>query len=193
MITVESLTKKYGGFTAVDDISFMAGPGRVTGFLGPNGAGKSTTLRVMVGLTAPTSGGAAISGQRFADLPNPGTKVGVLLDASAQHAGRTGREILSVARHTMGLPAARVPEMLDLVGLSEADARAVLNATSDATRPTPAASDSWMNCRRDRRPAAASCLIVTRSIPFPFSHPLSSGPRCSRPAPASPATIDSTA
>lgn len=122
MITVESLTKKYGEFTAVDDISFVAGPGRVTGFLGPNGAGKSTTLRVMVGLTAPTSGGATISGQRFADLPNPGTEVGVLLDASAQHAGRTGREILSVARHTMGLPAGRVPEMLDLVGLSEAEA-----------------------------------------------------------------------
>jgi len=122
MITVESLTKKYGEFTAVDDISFVAGPGRVTGFLGPNGAGKSTTLRVIVGLTAPTSGSAAISGQRFADLPNPGTEVGVLLDASAQHAGRTGREILSVARHTMGLPAARVPEMLDLVGLSEAEA-----------------------------------------------------------------------
>ena len=122
MITVESLTKKYGEFTAVDDISFVAGPGRVTGFLGPNGAGKSTTLRVMVGLTAPTSGGATISGQRFADLPNPGTEVGVLLDASAQHAGRTGREILSVARHTMGLPAPRVPEMLDLVGLSEAEA-----------------------------------------------------------------------
>ena len=122
MITVESLTKKYGEFTAVDDISFVAGPGRVTGFLGPNGAGKSTTLRVMVGLTAPTSGGATISGQRFADLPNPGTEVGVLLDASAQHAGRTGREILSVARLTMGLPAGRVPEMLDLVGLSEAEA-----------------------------------------------------------------------
>ncbi|MGH3363450.1 MAG: ABC transporter ATP-binding protein [Nocardioidaceae bacterium] len=122
MITVESLTKKYGEFTAVDDISFVAGPGRVTGFLGPNGAGKSTTLRVMVGLTAPTSGGAAISGQRFADLPNPGTEVGVLLDASAQHAGRTGREILSVARHTMGLLSARVPEMLDLVGLSEVEA-----------------------------------------------------------------------
>src|SRR4029079_4230057 len=93
MITVESLTRRYAGFTAVDTVSFTALPGRVTGFLGPNGAGKSTTMRVMVGLTAPTSGSATINGQRFADLPNPGLEVGVLLDASAQHAGRTGREI----------------------------------------------------------------------------------------------------
>ena len=91
MITVESLTRRYAGFTAVDNVSFTALPGRVTGFLGPNGAGKSTTMRVMVGLTVPTSGTATINGERFADLPNPGLEVGVLLDASAQHAGRTGR------------------------------------------------------------------------------------------------------
>jgi ABC-2 type transport system ATP-binding protein len=82
-ITVESLTRRYAGFTAVDNVSFTALPGRVTGFLGPNGAGKSTTMRVMVGLTVPTSGTATINGQRFADLPNPGLEVGVLLDASA--------------------------------------------------------------------------------------------------------------
>ena len=105
MITVEALTKRYGAFTAVDDVTFTARPGRVTGFLGPNGAGKSTTMRVMVGLTPPTSGTATVSGRHFADLPNPGLEVGVLLDASAQHAGRTGREILTVAQRTMGLPA----------------------------------------------------------------------------------------
>ena len=81
MITVDSLTRRYAGFTAVDNVSFTAQPGRVTGFLGPNGAGKSTTMRVMVGLTAPTSGSATIDGVRFADLPNPGLEVGVLLDA----------------------------------------------------------------------------------------------------------------
>jgi ABC-2 type transport system ATP-binding protein len=122
MIKVESLTRKYGGFTAVDDISFAAEPGRVTGFLGPNGAGKSTTMRVMVGLTPPTSGTATISGRRFADLPNPGLEVGVLLDASAQHAGRTGREILTIAQRTMGLPSSRVREMLALVSLTDAEA-----------------------------------------------------------------------
>ena len=122
MIKVESLTRKYGGFTAVDDISFAAEPGRVTGFLGPNGAGKSTTMRVMVGLTPPTSGTATIAGRRFADLPNPGLEVGVLLDASAQHAGRTGREILTIAQRTMGLPSSRVGEMLGLVSLTDVEA-----------------------------------------------------------------------
>ena len=122
MITVESLTKKYGGSTAVDDISFTAQPGRVTGFLGPNGAGKSTTLRVVVGLTAPTTGTATVAGRRFTELPNPGREVGVLLDASAQHAGRTGRETLRLAQLTMGLRTTRVEEMLDLVGLTPVEA-----------------------------------------------------------------------
>jgi ABC-2 type transport system ATP-binding protein len=122
MIKVHALTKSYGGFTAVDDVSFTARPGRVTGFLGPNGAGKSTTMRVMVGLTPPTSGSATIDGRRFADLPNPGREVGVLLDASAQHAGRTGREILNVAARTMGLPMVRVEQMIRTVGLTEEEA-----------------------------------------------------------------------
>ncbi|HEX4189982.1 MAG TPA: ATP-binding cassette domain-containing protein [Marmoricola sp.] len=118
MITVEALTKSYSGFTAVDDVSFTARAGRVTGFLGPNGAGKSTTMRMMVGLTTPTSGRAAIGGVPFAELPNPGMTVGVLLDASAQHAGRSGREILGIAQRTMGLPKARVEEMLSKVSLT---------------------------------------------------------------------------
>jgi ABC-2 type transport system ATP-binding protein len=122
VITIEGLTKRYGGFTAVDDITFTARAGRVTGFLGPNGAGKSTTLRVMVGLTPPTSGSATIDGRRFADLPNPGLEVGVLLDASALHAGRTGREILTIAQQTIGLPASRVGEMTHLVSLSDDEA-----------------------------------------------------------------------
>jgi ABC-2 type transport system ATP-binding protein len=122
MITIDSLTVRYGRFTAVDDVSFTARSGRVTGFLGPNGAGKSTTMRVMVGLTRPTSGSASISGRPFSDLPNPGLEVGVLLDASAQHAGRTGREILTIAQRTMGLPAARVDQLLHRVSLTDAEA-----------------------------------------------------------------------
>ncbi|MDQ1743853.1 MAG: type transport system ATP-binding protein [Pseudonocardiales bacterium] len=122
MITVEALSKKYGGYTAVDNISFTARPGRVTGFLGPNGAGKSTTMRIIVGLTPPTSGAVSVAGRRYRDLPNPGLEVGVLLDASAQHAGRTGREILTIAQQTMGLPATRVREMIELVSLTEAEA-----------------------------------------------------------------------
>jgi len=122
VITVEAVTKRYGRFVAVDDVSFTVEPGRVTGFLGPNGAGKSTTLRVIVGLTPPTTGTAHVLGRRFTDLPNPGLEVGVLLDASAQHAGRTGREVLTLAQKTMGLPAGRVSDMLDLVGLDDDEA-----------------------------------------------------------------------
>jgi ABC-2 type transport system ATP-binding protein len=122
MITVDGVTRKYGHFTAVDDVSFTARDGRVTGFLGPNGAGKSTTMRVMVGLTRATAGRVTISGRHYVDLPNPGLEVGVLLDASAQHAGRTGREILSIAQLTMGLPPKRVDEMLEVVSLTPAEA-----------------------------------------------------------------------
>ncbi len=123
MITVEGLTRKYGSFTAVDDVSFVCQPGRVTGFLGPNGAGKTTTMRVMVGLTPPTSGRVTIGGHLYNDIPNPGRHVGVLLDASAQHAGRTGREILELGARTMGLPSSRVDEMLELVSLTPAEAK----------------------------------------------------------------------
>lgn len=123
MINVEGLTRTYGAFTAVDDISFVAQPGRVTGFLGPNGAGKTTTMRVMVGLTPPTRGRVTIGGHLYTDLPNPGRHVGVLLDASAQHGGRTGREILTLGARTMGLPMSRVEEMLELVSLSKEESK----------------------------------------------------------------------
>jgi len=122
MIRVESLSKSYGAHAAVDDVSFTALPGRVTGFLGPNGAGKSTTMRVMVGLTPPSSGDVRVLDRRFRDLPDPGREVGVLLDASAQHAGRTGREILTIAARTMGLPRSRVDEMLRRVSLTPQEA-----------------------------------------------------------------------
>ncbi|MCL2541119.1 MAG: ATP-binding cassette domain-containing protein [Nocardioidaceae bacterium] len=123
MITVDHLTKTYGAFAAVDDVSFQCRPGRVTGFLGPNGAGKSTTMRVMVGLTPPTRGSVTIGGVKYADIPNPGRHVGVLLDASAQHKGRTGREILRLAAMTMGLPGQRVDQMLEVVGLTPTESK----------------------------------------------------------------------
>ena len=123
MITVDDLTKRRGARTVVSDVTFRCEPGTVTGFLGPNGAGKTTTLRMLVGLTAPDSGQARILGGRYRDLPNPGRRVGILLDASAQHAGRRGREALAVSAQTMGVPARRVDELLELVGLDEAAAR----------------------------------------------------------------------
>jgi ABC-2 type transport system ATP-binding protein len=130
MITVEHLSKRYGTHPAVDDVSFTCEPGTVTGFLGPNGAGKSTTMRMITGLTPPTSGTATVDGVPYRRLGNPGRRVGVLLDASAQHAGRTGREVLTLAAMTMGLDRRRVDESLDRVGLNRTAARRRVKAYS---------------------------------------------------------------
>jgi ABC-2 type transport system ATP-binding protein len=123
MISVEHVTKRYGKHTAVDDVSFRCEPGTVTGFLGPNGAGKSTTLRVVTGLTPPTAGTTSVSGTDYRRLANPGRHVGVLLDASAQHSGRTGREVLALSAKVLGVPQSRVGEMLALVGLDHTAAK----------------------------------------------------------------------
>ncbi len=123
MITVEHLTKRYGAHPAVNDVSFTCRTGTVTGFLGPNGAGKSTTMRMICGLTPPTAGTATVDGVPYRRLGNPGRRVGVLLDASAQHAGRTGKEVLTLAAMTMGLDRRRVGASLDQVGLNAAAAK----------------------------------------------------------------------
>ncbi|HEX4344901.1 MAG TPA: ATP-binding cassette domain-containing protein [Solirubrobacteraceae bacterium] len=123
MIQTQALTKQLGGRTVVSDVTFRCEPGTVTGFLGPNGAGKTTTMRMLVGLCEPDGGHAHILGGRYRELPNPGRRVGILLDASAQHAGRRGREALAVSAQTMGVPARRVGELLELVGLDETAAR----------------------------------------------------------------------
>ncbi|SNT44597.1 ABC-2 type transport system ATP-binding protein [Asanoa hainanensis] len=118
MISVTSLTKRYGAHTAVNDVSFECAPGTVTGFLGPNGAGKSTTMRMITGLTPPTAGASTVAGKPYRQLPNPSREVGVLLDASAQHPGRTGREVLTLSARTQGVDSARVDELLSLVQLA---------------------------------------------------------------------------
>ena len=123
MINTEGLTKQLGGRTVVSDVTLRCEPGTVTGFLGPNGAGKTTTMRMLVGLSEPDRGHAEILGQRYRDLPNPARRVGILLDASAQHAGRRGREALAVSAQTMGVDATRVDALLALVGLDETAAR----------------------------------------------------------------------
>jgi ABC-2 type transport system ATP-binding protein len=118
MITIENLTKRYGAQVAVNDVSFHCPPGTVTGFLGPNGAGKSTTMRALTGLATPTSGTATIAGVHYRELPNAGRTVGVLLDAGAQHAGRTGREVLTLSAMVLGVDGERVDQLLELVGLA---------------------------------------------------------------------------
>ncbi|MEV6851908.1 ATP-binding cassette domain-containing protein, partial [Actinoplanes sp. NPDC051411] len=121
-IEVAGLTKRYGKHVAVNDVNFAVRWGSITGFLGPNGAGKSTTMRMMVGLTPPTAGKSTVLGLDFRRLPEPGRHAGVLLDASAQHAGRTGREILHLGATVMGIPEKRVDEILEMVGLTAEEA-----------------------------------------------------------------------
>lgn len=123
MISVEHLTKRYGRHSVVDDVSFRCEPGTVTGFLGPNGAGKSTTMRMICGLTPPTAGAATVCGVPYRRLGNPGRRIGVLLDASAQHGGRTGREVLTLAALTMGVDTGQAVRALDRVGLNATAAR----------------------------------------------------------------------
>jgi len=123
MIESHGLTKRLGGRTVVTDVSFACAPGTVTGFLGPNGAGKTTTMRMLCGLSEPDAGHAEILGGPYRDLPNPGRRVGILLDASAQHGGRRGQEALTISALTMGADPKRVPELLDRVGLEQRAAR----------------------------------------------------------------------
>ena len=119
MITVESLTKRYGDKVAVDDLSFEVRPGLVTGFLGPNGSGKSTTMRMILGLDRPTSGRALVDERRFADHPDGLRHVGALLDASEVQGSRTAFAHLLAAAATIGMGAGRVRAVLSLVGLDD--------------------------------------------------------------------------
>jgi ABC-2 type transport system ATP-binding protein len=122
-IVVSGLTKRYKDVTAVDDLSFEVSPGRVTGFLGPNGAGKTTTLRMLLNLVSPTKGTATIGGIRYPDLKDPIRHVGGILEASAAHRGRTGRNHLRIICVSAGIPTARADEVLDIVGLTAAGDR----------------------------------------------------------------------
>lgn len=119
MIEVRGLTKQYGNTRAVDDLTFNVKPGIVTGFLGPNGAGKSTTMRMILGLDAPTAGEATIDGQKYAEIKNPLTKVGALIDAKAVHPNRSAANHLKWLAQSNGLPTSRVDEVLNMVGLSK--------------------------------------------------------------------------
>jgi ABC-2 type transport system ATP-binding protein len=119
MIEAVGLTKRYGKTLAVDDLSFTVKPGKVTGFLGPNGAGKSTTMRMILGLDKPSGGGVRIDGQKYAELHQPLRKVGALLDAKWVHPNRSAKAHLAWLARSNRLPAKRVGEVLDLVGLTD--------------------------------------------------------------------------
>ncbi len=117
MIEAQQLTKRYGEKTAVDGLDFTVKPGSVTGFLGPNGAGKSTTMRMIVGLDAPTSGTVTVNGQRYARHQAPLQEVGALLEAKSIHPGRSAYNHLRALALTHGIPARRVDEVIELAGL----------------------------------------------------------------------------
>jgi len=119
MIEAHGLTKRYGDKLAVDDLTFTIRPGLVTGFLGPNGAGKSTTIRMIIGLDAPTAGTVTVNGRPYADHPAPLREVGALLEAKAVHTGRSAYNHLLALAATTGIPRRRVDEVVDLVGLRE--------------------------------------------------------------------------
>ena len=124
-VTVSGLTKRYGDQLAVDDVSFALPPGRVVGFLGPIGAGKSSTMRMMIGLTAPTAGTATFGGVPFHALTDPARTVGSIVDGVGYHPGRKAIDELRITAATAGISRARCDEVLELVGLQEAATKRV--------------------------------------------------------------------
>ncbi|MDP9300820.1 MAG: ATP-binding cassette domain-containing protein [Actinomycetota bacterium] len=125
IVTVSSLTKRYGELVAIDDLTFSLNKGTITGFLGPNGAGKTTTLRLLLGLAEPTAGEALVFGRRYRELDDPARRVGAVLESSDFHPGRSGRDHLRVLAFAAEIPSSRVEEVLELVELETAADRRV--------------------------------------------------------------------
>ena len=119
MIEATNLTKKYGDKTAVDDLTFTVQPGIITGFLGPNGAGKSTTMRMILGLDAPTSGTVTVGGKPYREHAKPLQVVGALLEARAVHTSRSAYNHLLALAATHGIAKSRVLDVIDMVGLQD--------------------------------------------------------------------------
>lgn len=125
VVTIRSLSKRYGPVVAVEDLTFALDRGTVTGFLGPNGAGKSTTLRLLLGLAEPTTGEALVFGRRYRELDQPARRVGAVLESNDFHPARSGRNHLRVLALAAQIPPARVEEVLTLVELADAADRRV--------------------------------------------------------------------
>ncbi len=120
IITTEQLTKKYKNFVSVNNVSLHIRKGSIYGFLGPNGAGKSTTMKMLLGLTAPTKGSFAIDGRHFPEDRITILKgVGSFIESPSFYANLTGRENLDIIRRILGLPGDSVDDALELVGLEE--------------------------------------------------------------------------
>ena len=165
MIEADGLTKRYGETIAVNDLSFSVRPGIVTGFLGPNGSGKSTTMRLVLGLDAPTSGDVTVAGS-FAEHPAPLHEVGALLEARSVHTGRSAYDHLLSLAQTHGIPRRRVSDLIELVGLErgEETRRPVLPRDGPAAR----------HRRRTARRPGGRHARRARQRPRPRGHPLDS-------------------
>jgi ABC-2 type transport system ATP-binding protein len=164
MIEARHLTKRYGHTVAVDEASFVVRPGRVTGFLGPNGAGKSTTMRMILGLDAPSSGSVLIDGQLYRELTDPLRSVGALLDAKAIIGGRSAASHLTWLADSNGITRRRVSEVLDIAGLSDVAGQRVGTfrsaCTSGSASPRPCSATPRRCCSTSRSTAwtpTASC------------------------------------
>ena len=125
VVVAESLTKRFGNLTAVEDLSFSLESGTITGFLGPNGAGKTTTLRMLLGLATPTGGRAVVFDRPYARLDGPARRVGAVLEATDFHPGRSGHNHLLILSRAAGLPDSRVDEVMGVVELTGAAKRRV--------------------------------------------------------------------
>lgn len=120
IITTNGLTKKYKNFTSVDNVSLHIRKGSIYGFLGPNGAGKSTTMKMLLGLTAPTKGSFTIDGKHLpTDRMVILKEIGSFIEQPSFYANLTGQENLDIIRRILGLPKQAVEDALDLVSLSE--------------------------------------------------------------------------
>src|SRR3954469_23878868 len=143
-IEVAGLRKRYGTATALDGMTFAARPGRVTGFVGPNGAGKSTTMRIILGLHTADAGQALVGGRSYRSLRCPLRYLGTLLDASALHPARTGRNHLLWLAQSQGLGRRRVDEVIEQVGLESASRRAAGGySLGMRQRPPPPGPPRW--------------------------------------------------
>ena len=155
VVRAESLTKRFGGVVAVDDLSFELQQGTITGFLGPNGAGKTTTLRMLLGLATPTSGRAFLFGRPYAELAEPSRRVGAVLEATDFHPGRSGRDHLRMLAEAVDLPHSRVEEVLRLVELREA-AR-FFSAQSPAQPSGAQSASAWARSSVARSERSSVC------------------------------------
>src|SRR5258708_20780311 len=187
-IVVSGLTKRFGSVIAVDDLSFAAEPGSVTGFLGPNGAGKTGTVRRLVCLVDADGGGATISGRRYTRSAAPGREAGVVLEAAGFHPGRSGRNPLRVCCTACGYPLSRADEVLERTGLTEAGRRRVrgyslgmrqrlavatallgdpagLILDEPANRLDPAGIPGLRNLLQDYAPRGRTLLFSTHILP----------------------------